>query len=76
MFSILLSPEFQKALVGTVCFGLIGLVLMLLGFKAFDWITPKIDLEKELAENKNVAVGVVVAGLFVGLGLVVAAAVN
>ena len=67
---------FGAALLATTLFGLVGIVLMLLGFKAFDWLTPKIDLEKELAENNNVAVGIVVASVMVGIAIIVAAAMS
>ena len=49
---------------------------MLSGFKLFDIMTPKIDLEKELGENKNVAVAIVVASVIIGIALVVSAAMS
>ncbi|THB80745.1 MAG: DUF350 domain-containing protein [Desulfobacteraceae bacterium] len=52
------------------CFGVIlALGFMLLGFKLFDRITP-FDTSKQLAQN-NVAVGIVVGSIFVGLGIAV-----
>jgi len=42
---------------------------MVIGFKIFDKITP-FDTSKQLAE-KNVAVGIVVGSVFVGLGIAV-----
>ena len=58
--------------ISTVVFGLLGIALMLLGFKAFDWITPKIDLEEELAKNHNIAVAIVIAAVLMGVSLLVA----
>ena len=52
---------FGAALLATAIFGLVGIGLILLGFKVFDWLSPKSDLENELGENKNVAVAIVVA---------------
>lgn len=49
--------------------GLLGIVLMILGFKAFDWVTPKIDVQKELAERNNTAVAIVVASVVIGLAI-------
>jgi putative membrane protein len=71
-----MDQQFWKALIGTGTFGLAGIALMLVAYKLFDIVTPKIDVQDELAKNKNVAVGIVVAGLFVGVGLIVAAAVG
>ncbi len=67
---------FGAALLATAIFGLVGIGLMLLGFKVFDWLTPKIDLEKELGENKNVAVAIVVASVMIGIAIVIAAAMS
>jgi uncharacterized membrane protein YjfL (UPF0719 family) len=58
------------ALVGTGAFGLLGLVLMLVGFKAFELVTRRLDIEKQL-ELGNMAVGVVVGSLLLGVSLIV-----
>jgi putative membrane protein len=52
-------------------FGLVGIVLLLLGYWLFDWITPRIDVQKELTE-KNMAVAVVIAALLLGIAYVAA----
>lgn len=67
---------FGAALLATAIFGLVGIGLMLLGFKIFDWMTPRLDLEKELGENKNVAVAIVIASVIIGISIVVAAAMS
>ena len=58
--------------VGTLLFGLIGILLALVGFKAFDWITPRIDIQRELAEKNNIAVAIVVAAIFLGVCHIIA----
>jgi uncharacterized membrane protein YjfL (UPF0719 family) len=60
----------------TLIFGLIGIVLAILGFKAFDWITPRIDIQRELAEKNNFAVAIVVAAIVLGVCHIVAVAVK
>lgn len=60
-----------EALISATVFGLLGLVILLIGFKLFEWITPRLDIEKELGE-KNVAVAVVVAGFMLAIGFVIA----
>lgn len=67
---------FGAALLATAIFGLVGIGLMLLGFKVFDWMTPKIDIEKELGENKNIAVAIVIASVIIGIAMVIAAAMS
>lgn len=68
--------EFGGALLATAIFGAVGIAIMLVGFKLFDMITPKIDLEKELAENKNIAVAIVVSAMILGIAMIVSAAMS
>jgi len=42
---------------------------MVLGYKILDWITP-FDTSKQLGEG-NVAIGMVIGSMFVGLGIAV-----
>jgi uncharacterized membrane protein YjfL (UPF0719 family) len=48
---------------------LLTLIFMVIGFKLFDALTP-FDTSRQLAE-KNLAVGVVVGSIFIGLGIAV-----
>ncbi len=58
------------ALLGTAAFGLVGIFLMLAGFKLFEFITRRLDIEKQL-DNQNMAVGVVVGSLLIGISMIV-----
>ncbi len=57
--------NFGYAIVGAI----LTLLFMMLGYKIFDKMTP-FDTSKQLAE-KNVAVGIVVGSIFIGLGIAV-----
>ena len=59
----------------TVIFGLIGIALLFIGYKVFDWLTPDLHIEKELAE-KNMAVAIVIATMLISLSIIVAKAVG
>ena len=63
------------ALVWTILFVVIGIVLTIAGYRIFDWVTP-IDVEKELSERQNIAVAIVCAAVILGIALVIAAAIN
>lgn len=52
-------------------YGLVGVVLLLVGYWLFDLITPKIDVQKEL-NDKNTAVAIVVGALLLGIAYIVA----
>ena len=65
-------PEnFWAGVVGSGIFGLVGIVLLLLGYWLFDKITPRIDVQRELSE-KNVAVAVVIGALLLGIAFITA----
>ena len=53
--------------------GLAGIVLLIIGYYIWELVTPY-NLRRELQENKNVAVAVVVAAFIVGMAIVIGAA--
>jgi len=61
----ILVLNFVYAILGAI----ITLVFMVIGYKIFDKITP-FNTSAELAD-KNVAVGIVVGSLFIGLGIAI-----
>lgn len=62
------------AIISTIVYSLLGLIILLFAYKVFDWVTPY-DIQKELAEDDNTAVGVMMAGVFIALAVIIAAAV-
>jgi putative membrane protein len=60
----------------TAAYGLLGIGLVVLGFKIFDWLTPRIDIQKELGEKHNVAVAILCAAIILGISLMVAAVIH
>lgn len=65
-----------EALGAAFAFGIVGIILTLVGFKAFDLITPRMDVQRELTEKNNVAVAIVVAAVIVAVSLVVGRAIT
>ncbi len=63
-------------ILAAVSFGILGIAMAILGFKIFDWLTPKIDLEKELAEKNNLAVAIVCAAVILGICYIVSRVVG
>ena len=54
---------------------LIGLGGFILAFKLFDWLTPGVNFSDQLkADNRSVAI--FLAGLFIGLGLLLGNAIK
>lgn len=50
-------------------FGLLGILIMAIGYIIFDKMIP-LDFNKELEKN-NIAVGIVIAGLLIGIAIIV-----
>jgi uncharacterized membrane protein YjfL (UPF0719 family) len=64
-----------SVVLGSVLYALIGVVMLWLSFVVIDKLTPY-KLWEEIVEHKNVALGIVVAGMFVAIGQIVAAAIH
>ncbi len=58
-----------------IVFSIVGLIILMVGYKVFDMATPY-DLNRQIAEDNNVAAGIAVAGVLVSLGIIVAAAMG
>ncbi len=53
----------------SLIFGILGIIIMAIGYVIFDKMIP-LDFNKEL-EQKNVAVAIVIAGLLIGVAIIV-----
>ena len=56
----------------TILYGAIGILITLAGYFVFDKVAG-LNLRHELVEDQNVAVGIMLAGVFIGCSIVVAA---
>jgi len=62
-------------IVETLAFTLVGLLLFALAF----WIIVKVSpfsIRKEIEEDQNIALGIVIAAVILGISMIVAAAVH
>lgn len=64
-----------SAFFGSILYALIGVVVFWLSFVIIDKITPY-DLWQEIVEKQNVALGLVVAAMSLGVSIIVAAAIH
>ena len=64
-----------KALVSSVVFSGIGLVIFLLAWRAMHWLSP-FSIRKELEEDHNTAVGIVIGAVMLGLAMIISAAIH
>jgi uncharacterized membrane protein YjfL (UPF0719 family) len=74
-----MTPDALSNLVSNVAaaviFALIGILLFVLGFMIFDRITPG-SLWKELLEDQNTAIGVLMGCVAIAIAIIIAAAVH
>jgi len=61
--------------VASVVYSLIGVAIFALAFLLMERIAP-FSLKKELAEDDNVAVGVVLGSIVIGLSIIIASAIG
>ena len=72
----ILTGKFWDGYIGSFLYGLLGIGLIVLAVKVFDWMSPKIEVQVELAEKKNNAVAIVVAAIVVGMCYLMATAIH
>jgi putative membrane protein len=68
------SSMFSNA-VAAIVFAIIGVLLFILAFMLFDKLTPG-SLWKELIEDQNTALGVLMGAVAIALAIIIAAAVH
>jgi uncharacterized membrane protein YjfL (UPF0719 family) len=68
-------PNLASNFLAALVFALLGLVLIVLGFLVFDRLTPG-SLWKELLEDQNTALGILMGCVAIGIAIIVAAAIH
>ena len=63
------------ALIGSLVYSVIGVILVIAAFVIIDKITPY-DLWKELIENRNQPLATVVAAFTIAIAIIVAASIH
>lgn len=63
------------AFLGSILFALIGVLIFWICFVVIDKLTPY-DLWREIVEKQNMALGLVVAAMCLGISLIISAAIH
>lgn len=61
-------------LVGTIVYTALGMFLMWVTWKVLDWMTP-FPIMKEIEEDQNIALAVVIGMLFISISIIIAAVI-
>lgn len=67
--------QLADAALSTLVFSLIGIVLFALAFWVIEKVTP-FSVRKEIEEDHNMAIALVIAAVIIGISLIVSAAVH
>jgi putative membrane protein len=64
-----------RSILGSIIYSAIGVVIFLVAYKLMERFLP-FNVDKELAEDQNTAVGLVVGSVMIGLAIIIAAAIH
>lgn len=64
------SIEHHSSLLQTVGWGMFGFVLLIIAYLLFEFVTPKLNVDEEIA-NDNRAVGMISCAISIGLSFVI-----
>ncbi|MDE1151657.1 MAG: DUF350 domain-containing protein [Micavibrio sp.] len=66
----------MQYVLNAVVFSGIGLIAFAISFVIFDLLTPKVGIWKELVEKQNLAMGIFLGSMFIGMAIIIAAAIH
>ena len=70
-----MASDLATNLLAAVLFALLGIVILVVAFVVIDKLTPG-DLWQHLIQDRNTALAIVVAGIVLGLSIIIAAAIH
>ncbi|AHG93085.1 protein of unknown function DUF350 (plasmid) [Gemmatirosa kalamazoonensis] len=70
-----MTPDLLPNAVAALLFAVLGIVIFVLAFVIIDRLTPG-DLWRDLLQERNSALAIVMAGIAIGLSIIIAAAIH
>jgi len=67
--------DFLRPLIASAVYSLVGMTIFALGFLIIRWVTP-FSIRKEIEEDQNVSLGIVIGSVVIGLAIIIAAAIH
>jgi uncharacterized membrane protein YjfL (UPF0719 family) len=64
-----------QLVLASVVYSAIGIAIFAVAFKVMAWLLP-FDVNKELSEDHNTAVGVLLGAVMLGLAIIIASAIH
>ena len=69
----MLDPHFWSKMINIFSYGVASVILFIIMYKILDWFTYRVDFHHELVNEKNVAVGIKVGAMILGICIIIAA---
>ena len=69
------AVDFTNYLISILISLIVGIFGFIAAYKIFDWLTPGVDFSDQLNSN-NQSVAIFLAGLFIGLGILLGSAIK
>ncbi len=70
-----MASDLATNLIAAILFALLGIVIFVAAFVVVDKLTPG-ELWKDLLQERNSALAIVMAGIAIGLSIIIAAAIH
>ncbi len=67
--------ELANVLISALIFVVLGLVIFAIAFFILDKVTP-FSIRKEIEDDQNTALGIVIGSMLIGIALIIAAAIS
>jgi uncharacterized membrane protein YjfL (UPF0719 family) len=71
----LLADLHASHMLSSLVYSLIGIVIFVIALFVIDKVTPY-SIHNEIEENKNVALGIVIGSMLIGLAIIISAAIQ
>lgn len=63
-------------LFGSMIYALAGIIIFMLAYLIFNRVAAKSEVTKIIVEQNNTGLGIVIAGLFIGLAIIISSAIK
>ena len=70
-----MTYDLSTNLIAAVLFALLGIIIFVIAFVVVDKLTPG-DLWHDIIRDRNTAMAIVMAGISIGLSIIIAAAIH
>jgi len=64
-----------EQIMGTVFYGILGIGIFLIAYIGIEKVCP-FSVKKEISEDQNIALGIIIGSVMIGLSIIISAAIH